>query len=245
MRSCYSAAMMRAMGLDELVVADAGRLGGPGEGGRTPPVVRGAVRAGARRQARAGLRCRAVEAFSVLPARSSSWLQRAPERFVLIAIGKFEFQSRLHRALQLQGHRPAEEGRPPVRRRARAPAPGQDDCSPAATSCCSTSRPTTSTSRRCARSRTRLLEFAGCIFVISHDRWFLDRIATHILAFEGDSNVAVLPRQLPRIRGGQAEAPGRRGGEAAPDQVQAAALSSAAASRRAALRATAVAAARG
>ena len=35
-----------------------------------------------------------------------------------------------------------------------------------------------------------LLEFAGCAVVISHDRWFLDRIATHILAFEGDSKVA-------------------------------------------------------
>jgi energy-dependent translational throttle protein EttA len=34
-----------------------------------------------------------------------------------------------------------------------------------------------------------LLNFAGCTVVISHDRWFLDRIATHILAFEGDSNV--------------------------------------------------------
>ena len=32
-------------------------------------------------------------------------------------------------------------------------------------------------------------EFAGCAVVISHDRWFLDRICTHILAFEGDSNV--------------------------------------------------------
>jgi ATP-binding cassette ChvD family protein len=32
-----------------------------------------------------------------------------------------------------------------------------------------------------------LLEFAGCVVVISHDRWFLDRIATHILAFEGES----------------------------------------------------------
>jgi ATPase subunit of ABC transporter with duplicated ATPase domains len=32
-----------------------------------------------------------------------------------------------------------------------------------------------------------LLNFAGCAIVISHDRWFLDRIATHILAFEGDS----------------------------------------------------------
>ena len=34
-----------------------------------------------------------------------------------------------------------------------------------------------------------LLNFAGCAVVISHDRWFLDRIATHILAFEGDSQV--------------------------------------------------------
>jgi ATP-binding cassette ChvD family protein len=34
-----------------------------------------------------------------------------------------------------------------------------------------------------------LLDFAGCAVVISHDRWFLDRIATHILAFEGESNV--------------------------------------------------------
>jgi ATP-binding cassette ChvD family protein len=34
-----------------------------------------------------------------------------------------------------------------------------------------------------------LVEFAGCAVVISHDRWFLDRIATHMLAFEGDSHV--------------------------------------------------------
>ncbi len=34
-----------------------------------------------------------------------------------------------------------------------------------------------------------LLNFAGCVLVISHDRWFLDRIATHIMAFEGDSRV--------------------------------------------------------
>ena len=34
-----------------------------------------------------------------------------------------------------------------------------------------------------------LLDFAGCAVVISHDRWFLDRIATHMLAFEGDSQV--------------------------------------------------------
>lgn len=37
-----------------------------------------------------------------------------------------------------------------------------------------------------------ILSFAGCVLVISHDRWFLDRIATHIMAFEGDSNVVML-----------------------------------------------------
>ncbi|HEY0282012.1 MAG TPA: energy-dependent translational throttle protein EttA, partial [Rhizomicrobium sp.] len=34
-----------------------------------------------------------------------------------------------------------------------------------------------------------LEEFAGCAMIISHDRWFLDRMATHMLAFEGDSHV--------------------------------------------------------
>jgi ATPase subunit of ABC transporter with duplicated ATPase domains len=34
-----------------------------------------------------------------------------------------------------------------------------------------------------------LENFAGCAVVITHDRWFLDRVATHILAFEGDSRV--------------------------------------------------------
>ena len=38
-----------------------------------------------------------------------------------------------------------------------------------------------------------ILDFAGCVLVISHDRWFLDRIATHILAFEGDSRVVWFP----------------------------------------------------
>ncbi len=37
-----------------------------------------------------------------------------------------------------------------------------------------------------------LLEFAGCAVVISHDRWFLDRICTHILAFEGESSVVMV-----------------------------------------------------
>ena len=37
-----------------------------------------------------------------------------------------------------------------------------------------------------------LLEFAGSILVTSHDRWFLDRICTHLLAFEGNSEVTFL-----------------------------------------------------
>jgi ATPase subunit of ABC transporter with duplicated ATPase domains len=34
-----------------------------------------------------------------------------------------------------------------------------------------------------------LEDFAGCAMIISHDRWFLDRVATHMLAFEGESHV--------------------------------------------------------
>jgi sulfate-transporting ATPase len=37
-----------------------------------------------------------------------------------------------------------------------------------------------------------LTSFAGCALVISHDRWFLDRICTHIMAFEGDSQCRIL-----------------------------------------------------
>jgi energy-dependent translational throttle protein EttA len=61
-----------------------------------------------------------------------------------------------------------------------------------------------------------LLEFAGCAVVISHDRWFLDRIATHILAFEGDSkavwfegNYQAYEADLKRRIGAQADEPRR------------------------------------
>ena len=97
--------------------------------------------------------------------------------------------ARLRVVVQLPRARPAAEGRHAVGRRAQPPAPGEAAARAAATCCCSTSRPTISTSTRCARSRRRSLDFAGCAVVISHDRWFLDRIATHILAFEGDSHV--------------------------------------------------------
>ncbi len=61
-----------------------------------------------------------------------------------------------------------------------------------------------------------LLEFAGCAIVVSHDRWFLDRIATHILAFEGDSEVVwfegnyeAYEADFKRRRGAEADQPHR------------------------------------
>ena len=66
-----------------------------------------------------------------------------------------------------------------------------------------------------------LLSFAGCAVVISHDRWFLDRIATHILAFEGDSKVVWFEGNYQDYRSGPETSPGRTRRPAAPDQVQA------------------------
>ena len=64
-----------------------------------------------------------------------------------------------------------------------------------------------------------LVAFAGCAVVISHDRWFLDRIATHMLAFEGDSRVVWFEGNYQDYEADRQPAPGRRGGPAAPDQV--------------------------
>ena len=56
-----------------------------------------------------------------------------------------------------------------------------------------------------------ILQFAGCVLVISHDRWFLDRVATHILAFEGDSQAFWFPGNFQEYE----EAKKRRLGEGA------------------------------
>ena len=65
-----------------------------------------------------------------------------------------------------------------------------------------------------------LEDYAGCAVIISHDRWFLDRIATHILAFEGDSHVEWFEGNFAGLRGGQ-EAAARDGfNHPAADQVQ-------------------------
>ena len=57
-----------------------------------------------------------------------------------------------------------------------------------------------------------LLEYAGCVLVISHDRWFLDRIASHILAFEGDSQAAFFAGNYQEYEAGKVK---RLGEEAA------------------------------
>jgi ATPase subunit of ABC transporter with duplicated ATPase domains len=61
-----------------------------------------------------------------------------------------------------------------------------------------------------------LLAFAGSVMVISHDRWFLDRVATHILAFEGDSLAVWFPGNFSQYQedrrrrlGSEAEQPRR------------------------------------
>ena len=52
--------------------------------------------------------------------------------------------------------------------------------------------------------------FAGCAIVVSHDRWFLDRVATHILAFEGDSQVTWFAATSPTTKRTAASASARR-----------------------------------
>jgi sulfate-transporting ATPase len=62
-----------------------------------------------------------------------------------------------------------------------------------------------------------LLEFPGCAMVISHDRWFLDRIATHIISFEGDSHVEFFPGNYNEY---EADKKRRMGDDAGPKRVK-------------------------
>ncbi len=64
-----------------------------------------------------------------------------------------------------------------------------------------------------------LENFAGCAVVISHDRWFLDRIATHILAFEGDSKVVWFDGNYSEYEADRKAAAWRRRGATASHQV--------------------------
>ena len=65
-----------------------------------------------------------------------------------------------------------------------------------------------------------LEDFAGCAVVISHDRWFLDRIATHILAFEGDSHVEWFEGNFQDYEADKKRRLGADADQPAPDQVQ-------------------------
>ena len=65
-----------------------------------------------------------------------------------------------------------------------------------------------------------LEDFAGCAVIISHDRWFLDRIATHILAFEGDSHVEWFEGNFQDYEDDKMRRLGRGFDHPAPDQVQ-------------------------
>ena len=78
-----------------------------------------------------------------------------------------------------------------------------------------------------------LLSFAGCAVVISHDRWFLDRVATHVLAFEGDSQVRWFEGNFEAYEEHRRERARRRGRPPATDHLQAARALSSALRRRA------------
>ena len=65
-----------------------------------------------------------------------------------------------------------------------------------------------------------LENFAGCAVVISHDRWFLDRIATHMLAFEGESKVVWFEGNYSEYEADRKARLGCRR-PAPPDQIQA------------------------
>ncbi len=67
-----------------------------------------------------------------------------------------------------------------------------------------------------------LLAFPGCAMVISHDRWFLDRVATHVLAFEGDSQVTWFEGNFEAYEEHRRALLGRRRRPPPPDHLQAA-----------------------
>ena len=108
-----------------------------------------------------------------------------------LTLGERTVNSRQYTAgFNFKGCRPAETHRLAARRRAQPRAPGEgagERRQPAG--CCD--EPTNDLDVDTLRAlENALLEFPGCAVVISHDRWFLDRVATHVLAFEGDSQVS-------------------------------------------------------
>ena len=123
-----------------------------------------------------------------LDAEKSVW-EEISEGYDQIKVGSEEMNSRAYTSgFNFKGS-DQQRRSGPSRAASETASTWRSSFAPAATSCCSTSRPTTSTSTRLRALEEALLAFAGCAVVVSHDRWFLDRVATHVLAFEGDSQV--------------------------------------------------------
>ena len=140
-----------------------------------------------RRDGEAGLR-RPEPRRARRPRRRSA--RRSPSGQEILEIGRRKVNARAYVArLQLQGA-PTSRRRSATSRAASATGSTWRSCSRAARNLLLLDEPTNDLDVDTLRAlEDALLDFAGCAVVISHDRWFLDRIATHILAFEGDSQV--------------------------------------------------------
>ena len=104
------------------------------------------------------------------------------------AIGGYAARARAATLLAGLGFADARHARPGgelLRRLAHAPEPRAGADVPAPTCCCSTSRPTTSTSTRCCGSRTGSARYPGTLLLITHDRDFLDGVVDGIVHFDG------------------------------------------------------------
>jgi hypothetical protein len=123
----------------------------------------------------------------VLNGDQNVW-QAISEGHDLIALGSARSQPRVRLVVQLQGVGSAEARQRSLGRRAQPRAHGADvqERRERAAARRADERPRR---RYAAHARGGDPQLRGCVVIISHDRWFLDRIATHILAFEGDSQV--------------------------------------------------------
>ena len=139
-------------------------------------------------------------------------------------VGNREVQSRaVRRVVQLPRLGPAEEGRRPLGRRAQPRCTWRSSCARGG-NLLLLDEPTNDLDVDTLRAlEEALVDFAGCAVVISHDRWFLDRIATHILAFEGDCAGGLVRGHLRRVRAPSPRHARRGGAAAAPAAHEAAA----------------------
>ena len=166
---------------------------------------------------------------SATPCRSPTWTRtgRASTRTgtsgrsisdgeTAIRVGKTEIpQPCLRGGVRVQGLRPAKAGRRALRWRAQ---PGEPRAHPeAGGNLLLLDEPTNDLDVETLSSlENALLDFPGCAVITSHDRWFLDRVATHILAWEGGRVVVLVRGQLRGLREEQGRAARRRGCPAAP-----------------------------